>query len=91
MVIPIHDLADLADAGLTQMRGYATQQVERRGGIPMNAMVRGRQRAQQPGPYGALVIGGVALHRAAAVATDVAAVARGEGAQIRRPRRRVRG
>ena len=55
-----------------------------RGGAAMHSQIRGDERAHQPGPDRALVIGAVAAPRAAFVAAAVAADRCGES--VRRPR-----
>jgi len=82
--IAIEDLADAAEASLAQVRRETRQQRLRLSGIAVHAIVRQRERAEQPAPDRALVIGGVALAYAAGVDADIVGMPRRQAAQSNR-------
>ena len=83
--IAVVDLGDVAQAVLG---GFGFENLEAAaavseglGGAAVDAQISREIRAEEPGPNGALVIGGVAFVGSALVFADVAGVARGESAE----------
>ena len=87
--VAIHHFADMAQAGFIQMRVQRRQEagpcrLPRLRRVAAHPQPGLDERAQQPGPGGALVIGAVALARAAREARPVVGVGRVQRAQAER-------
>ncbi len=83
--VAVEDLGDLAQAHalelIDQRREPAASLGLSVGGILMNAEVGVEKGADQPGPDGAVVVGGIALHAVADVVGVVIGVGPGKRAQ----------
>ena len=66
-----------------RVRRHRGEPRQRGGRIAIDAVVRQRERSEQPRPHRALVIDGVALARAAAIATRIRRVVRRRGCAVR--------
>src|SRR5215467_9231015 len=70
--IAVHDLADAADTAFFQVTRETCEQCQRVLRIPVHAMVGQRKGAEEPAPYGSLVIGAVTGARIARIARGIA-------------------
>src|SRR5882724_6974203 len=77
----LEDLGDAAQPVIRQMLRHRREEGARGLPVAVHAVVRERERSEQPGPRGALVVRTVALPRAARVPRLIARLARGQAAE----------
>src|SRR6266568_2986425 len=65
--VAIKDFTERAEATRIDLTSQGLEKTQRSSGVAVNAIVRKSEGAEQPAPYGALMIRGVAIARAAAV------------------------
>ena len=80
--LAVEDLADAAHAVVSQMAEKRLQEGTRPLAVAVDPQMRRHERADQPGPDGALVIGRIPLPLVAAVAAEISRIA---GRRLRRP------
>src|SRR6266581_8544203 len=79
--VAIKDFTERAEATRIDLTFQGREEPQRSRAVAVNAIVRKSEGAEQPAPYGALMIRGVAIARAATVVPGVARLTRSEAPQ----------